>query len=697
MLITAREKAILELLIKKSGKHTALSFADFLHVSVRTIHRDLKNIETILESFELQLEKSNDNGLSIKGSNQNIYRLIQELTKVKPQDLSLEERRLLSFIKIVESNDPVKLAPLAKDLSISITTLGTDLDELAQWLQDFGIELDRKRGVGVELKGAEGKIRKALVNFYLIYFNNELIESLILLANNQIEKERILYYFKTSYLKIIDEVVYERIKNLQTKLADSDYITFLIHICISLQRIEKGFSLSENEIDLEYLRPAEEFQLIKDISLDIYQNFSVRLSDIEIAFLVMVLKGSKVHEADYTNYDSVLIGRSLKKVIQQVSEQMNSDLTSDFSLFQGLMAHMEPSIFRLRKGLSSFNPLTEEIKKNYPLLFLAVSKSVAKEFNNIEFTDDEMAYIVLHFGSALELRKEEIQVRALIVCPTGIGTSKMLASRIKKEVPEITETEIASIKDIKMKNLGQYGVIISTVILPMQENLEYVFVNPLLYERDIEAIYDYFSNHIQKFTKQTSNSHQDTTNKSNKKKEKSLDQFMQEVDEVQSSIRTLLRNLSVYRSNNNHNYKVFIKEMVERCSEQELISNTDGVFEQLMARETKGGLGIPDTNLALFHCRHEGVMETTFHIAHLESPYRLMGMDGHQMDVHNILLLLAPEKLTQIQLEIISMVSSIIVEDKKAILIFSSANETIIRSKLEDTFYNFLQNKFVKE
>ncbi|WP_394235320.1 BglG family transcription antiterminator [Niallia oryzisoli] len=697
MLITAREKAILELLIKKSGKHTALSFADFLHVSVRTVHRDLKNIEKILESFDLQMEKSSDNGLSITGANQNIYRLIQELTKVKPQDLSLEERRLLCFIKMIEANDPVKLALLAKKLGVSVTTLGTDLDELAEWLQDYGIELDRKRGVGVEIKGEEGKIRKALVNFYLIYFNNELIENLILLANDQIEKDRVLFYLNTSYLKVIDEVVYKKIKNLHTKLADSDYITFLINICISLQRIEKGCTLSETRLDLDSIKPTEEFKFVKEISDEFYQQFSISMSDIELAFLVMVLRGSKVHEAVYTNYDSVLIGRSIKKIIHHVSEQMNSDLTSDFSLFQGLLAHMEPSIFRLRKGLSSFNPLTEEIKKKYPLLFLAVSNSVVKEFKDIEFTDDEIAYIVLHFGSALELRKEEVQVRALIVCPTGIGTSKMLASRIKKEVPEITVIDVASIKDLQTKDISQYGIIISTVILPMQEKMNYVFVNPLLYEKDIEAIYDYIGTNIQKITMQTSNDFDVQLTKLNKPIVKSLTEFMQEVDVVQNSIRTILQNLSVYRAKNSRNYSVFIREMVERCSDRGLVSNAAGVYDQLMARETKGGLGIPDTNLALFHCRHEGVSEMLFHIAHLESPYRLLGMDGKRMDVHNILLLLAPEKLNQLQLEIISIVSSIIVEDKKAIMIFSSANETIIRSKLEETFYDYLKNKFVKE
>lgn len=697
MLLTAREKAILELMIKKSGKHTALSIAHVLHVSVRTIHRDLKSIEKIVQTFDLQIDKSSDSGLTIMGANQNIYRLIQELVKVKPLDFSLEERRLVAFIQLLEADGPIKLAPLAKELGVSITTLGTDLDDLAEWLQDYGIHLDRKKGIGVEIDGSEAAKRKAIVNYFLIYFNEELIESLFVLSNDQLDSEKILFYLKKNYLKVIDEVVYEKINAIHIKLADSGYIAFLIQICISLQRIKQGFYLDEKEIDQESLKPTDEFHFIKELSLIFYKQFSISMSDTEIAFLVTVLRGSKVQKAESTYYESILIGRSIKKIIQDVSEQLNSDLTSDFSLYQGLMAHMEPSIFRIRKGLSSFNPLTDEIKKKYPLLFMAVSNSLIKEFKQIPFSEDEIAYIVLHFGSALELKKEEVEIHALIVCPTGIGTSKMLASRIKKEVPEITSTDVASLKDMQIINLNQYQIIISTVLLPLNGEFEYVYVNPLVYEKDIDAIYDYLGKHIQQITKQTSYPSQIKVTKSNVTTERSLDSFMQEIDECQSSIRTILRNLSVYRAKNDQPYQLFIKEMVMKCSGQGLITDVEKVYDQLMSRETKGGLGIPQTNMALFHCRHEGVREMTFHIAHLESPYQLMGMDTHEMEVHNLLLLLAPEKLNQLQLEIISMVSSLIVEDKESIMIFSTANEKIIRAKLEETFLNYLQNKFVKE
>ncbi|WP_229141099.1 BglG family transcription antiterminator [Bacillus sp. REN16] len=695
--MTTREKAIVELMVKSSGKHTISSIADLLHVSTRTIQRDLKSIEKLLYEFDLTIE--NNNGLSIIGSNQNFYRLIQELTKINPIDLSLEERRLLAYIKLVDADGPIKLAPLAKELGISITTLGTDLDDLTEWLKDYEISINRKKGVGVEIIGSEEAKREALVSYLLIYFNDELIESLFLLSNDKLQNNIILFFIKKDYLKMIDKIVYPYINQIQLKLADRDYIAFIIHICISLQRIEKGYSLSEVKLDIGLLKNSEEYSLLIKIRDDLFETFSIRLNDKEITYLVSVLRGSKLIEPEDSYYDQILISRSVKKMIRDVSGQMNVDLSADFSLFQGLMAHMEPTIYRMSKGLSYFNPLTEEIKQMYPLLFLAVHTSINKVFTHLSFSEDEIAYIVLHFGSALELKKEEVQIHALIVCPTGIGTSKMLASRIKNEIPEITSTDIVSLKEIKTIDWRQYQIIISTVLLPIQDDFDYVFVNPLLYEKDIESIQAYLGTHIQQITRDSG--HPPVKNSSDEKKvnknSTNLYTFMEEVDICQNSIRTILRNFSVSHWENEPTCDLLIKKMLGIETQKGSVTNADDVFLQLKQREAKGGLGIPQTDMAFFHCRHDQVEEVTFQIAHVEFPYRLLGMDGKEMDVHTILLLLAPQSLNNLELEIISMVSTIMVENKETMMIFTSANEQMIRTKLEEAFLRFLYEKFEKE
>jgi mannitol operon transcriptional antiterminator len=178
---------------------------------------------------------------------------------------------------------------------------------------------------------------------------------------------------------------------------------------------------------------------------------------------------------------------------------------------------------------------------------------------------------------------------------------------------------------------------------------------------------------------------------------KTLDSLMDDMKEMYSGISVLLRNLKVYTGLTGEDYQDVIRSMVECCFQQGIAKDVDSIYKRLLEREKIAGLGIPGTNMALFHCQDQGVKELAFQLAHLEIPSTLRGMDEKPMDVRNILLLLAPKELTPIQREITSFVSSTIIEDNKSILIFSSANEHLIREKLEKSFYQFIKNKMLEE
>ncbi|ALC83730.1 MULTISPECIES: BglG family transcription antiterminator [Bacillus] len=693
MFITTREKAIIEYMIRTSGLHTAQSISHFLNVSVRTVNRDLKTIEHLLNRFNLKLQRVSGQGLEIVGSNENIFRMMQELAKVKPTDLPAEERKLLILIRLFHEKEAVKVLTLANELNTSITTIGTDLDDLTEWLSGFGIKVLRKRGVGVVFDGREIAKRKALGNYLLMFYNQELFEKLFLLSKRDIasEKSVILHFLKLEYLKAIDDILSSKTKmnNSFMKLADSDYIGLLIAICISIQRNALGFRIEEGVFENGSKQTAES-RLLKEINVDLDE----KLSDEDIDFLTVILKGSKLREAEAFYYDSVIIGRAVRKMIQDVSFQLNIDMTADFSLFQGLLAHMEPAIYRISQNMGLYNPLTADIKKSYPVLFMAVSNSLEKAFEEINFPDDEIAYLVLHFGSSLELRKEEMAIKALIVCPTGIGTSKMLASRVKKEVSEISSVEIASIKELRSFALKNFDVIISTVRLPFDD---YVLVNPLLSDEDSKSIRTYLKKNIKKMIDKKEYSHteeQETFRSSGE--QRPLLSTIEEIESTLLSMKSILSNFELYPVENEGDYQSCIRDMVERCKEKGFVKNVQDVLDQLLEREEQGGLGIPGTSMALYHCRHECVNEIIFHIAHLNSPYLLKGMGGKPVECRNLLLMLAPEHISPQQLEIISIVSTSIVEDQEAILIFSSSNEQMVRKKLEETFYEHLHH-IIKE
>ncbi|WP_066371483.1 BglG family transcription antiterminator [Neobacillus fumarioli] len=691
MYITSREKAIIELIIKTSGKHTAASIAKYLNVSVRTVHRDLNTIEKTLESFGLRLNRNPNQGLMIEGKYEQLFRLMQYLTTTHPIDQTPLEKKLLLLLSLFEE-ESYKIQALANDLGISVSTLTAYLDEITDWLRDYNILITRKRGVGVELFGKESDKRHAMASYFLQNFNEELIERLFLLEKGEYSSRKVLGYFKADYLLAIDRIVHQ----VHPNLADSDYLGFIVHLCITMQRTEEQFLLEErlvypNEISNEY-------HLIIKICQELELMYSVSFTKEDMNYLAVILKGSKLKAVDAVPYDSVVLSRMIKNVIQDVSTQLNVDMTKDFSLYQGLLAHMEPALFRLKQQMGMYNPLTEEIQKKYPVLFMAVRNSLDKEFKEIgHFSDDEIAFVVLHFGSALVMYEEDLSIKALVVCPTGIGTSKMLASRIKQEISEIDSVKISSIKEIQQHgNLINFDIIISTVRLPFI-NIDYVLVSPLLNEENIQTIRSFLRENIENLTKtkQYLKTKQKIASPSTVEK-MSIMEILQELKDIQRSIESVLSHFRVY-STSLKSHDQIIKEMVRISEKEKLLSNSIEVIEALKNRERQGGLGIPNTEMGLFHCRHKKVNELIFKISSVKDPVYIKGMDNKDMPIRHVLLLLAPEELSVRKQEIISLISTSLIESNEAIMIYSSGNEDLIRQKLESIFLDYLHHHVIKE
>jgi mannitol operon transcriptional antiterminator len=697
MYITTREKAIIELLIKTSGKQTAASLANHLNVSGRTVHRDLSGVEKILQTFDLHLVRNLETGLRIEGKNENIFRLVQKVLSMVPIDQTPEEKKLQLLIVLMQE-DAFKIQSLAMELGVSNATITTYIEELTEWLSPFNVAITRKRGVGVDLTGTESAKRKALASYFLLYFYEELIESLFLLENGKYTQELIVNYFLPEYIVVIDRLVNTIFSNTQQRLADNDYIGLIVHIGITMQRTEALFLLEEDAESMNNLQI--EYNLIKEICGQLEKAFSVTFREQDLIYLAVILKGSKLQSVDAVPYDSLVLSKMVKILIQDVSSQLHIDLTNDFSLYQGLLAHMEPSLYRIKQQMGLFNPLKEEIKQKYPFLFIAVKNSVEKLFTDIDsIPDDEIAFIVLHFGSALVMREEKLSINALIVCPTGIGTSKMLASRIKKEIIGIDHIEIKSMKEIQdQTNLKRFDLVISTVKLPFLD-IDYLLVSPLLTEENILSIRNFLRNNLKRVTEKKNYLPFSETNPSSMgvKPSGTIYEVLDLLRTVQKSIEAILTNFRVYKMRHVNDHEKVLAEMIITIQKQKLLTSSIDVLASLRERERKGGLGIPGTGMGLFHCRDKNIHELIFQISHLHEPIVVKGMDGKDMYMKTLLLLLAPEELSVREQEIVSLISTSLIENHEAIMIFSSSNEQVIRAKLEAIFLHYLQTKIIKE
>lgn len=121
----------------------------------------------------------------------------------------------------------------------------------------------------------------------------------------------------------------------------------------------------------------------------------------------------------------------------------------------------------------------------------ARSVGVLEETLGFPVPPDEIGYLAMHFGAALEEQTLSVQriFRVVVVCSTGIGSSKLLEARIRKHYETIRIVESRSVLDLEeyLASRTDVDFVISTVPVKGLER-PVALVSPLLLEEDMERI-----------------------------------------------------------------------------------------------------------------------------------------------------------------------------------------------------------------
>lgn len=194
-----------------------------------------------------------------------------------------------------------------------------------------------------------------------------------------------------------------------------------------------------------------------------------------------------VGRTHYDLHQQVSVFQSLDKIsclIGDVEAKFHFPFRHDKNLTENLLLHISMAMERIQSGINVSNPMLDEIYQSNPKLYEIVKQSFLEIFHSFSIPEDEIGYIVIYFIASMDsLSKRSIQV--LVVCSTGIGSSKMLRSRLEREFSEIDVKKIISLHKLHDENLDNYDFIISTVPLDLDED-KYLCVSPLLNEKEKE-------------------------------------------------------------------------------------------------------------------------------------------------------------------------------------------------------------------
>lgn len=492
MLLSTREKEIIEILIKYQGQYvTIYDIAQQLAVSSRTIHRELKQIESYLSTFSIQLERANKKGIRLSGEANNIRRLKEAVTTQQTLDLSIEEQKVIILYALIQTKHAIKQFSLAHEIGVSIQALAKLLDDLEEELLSYQLSLSRKRGEGVYLNGPESKKREFLsqlmvnnlnsTSVYSVIENHFVYQSLNHSQQSLVDLDRI---FK------IERILMDYLGQLPYTLTESSYLTLTIHIVLSITRMQNGEYVSLNKDIYETVKDTFEHEVATEIAKRLEEIYNVEFNQAEITFITIHLRGAKRKGTKDSNSEEDNSSKKIRQFVNTVTRISGQHFKDKENLIEGLTLHINPAINRLKSNIETYNPLTEMIKFKYPRLFETIHKALHMVWSDLIFPESEIAFIVLHFGGSIKNQGNRF-LNILVVCSSGIGTSRLLANRLEQVFSEIERITQASVSDLNVLDLNNYDGIISTVNLDIEA--PFLIVNPLLPEHEVSYVASFLS------------------------------------------------------------------------------------------------------------------------------------------------------------------------------------------------------------
>jgi mannitol operon transcriptional antiterminator len=437
------------------------------------------------------------------------------------------------------------------------------------------------------------------------------------------------------------------------------------------------------------MEQTKEFAIAKKMIQKLEVKLETSIPEDEIGYITMHLMGAKVRvDQDYLLEESSIdIAFQARSLINYVSAGVHVDMTNNASLLHDLVAHLKPAIYRLQQNMRIVNPLLKNIQNDYPDLFQLIQDGVRETFPDMTVPDDEIGYLVLHFASTL-LNDKKLDLRALVICSTGIGTAKMLSTKLMQKIPEVKHVDNQSFFDLKHLDLDTYDLIVSTIPLNGYEG-RYIHTSPMLTNDEVHRI-------KKKLNQKKLSIHSEKNivafNKNQPNKRDSL-ASLETLTKYSQAIVDLLRSLHVEEIKDNETLESILHEALTRLELENRIKNRNNITKKLLEREKLSGLGIPGTSAALYHTRSKDITLPSFSVYTLNHPLTIQGMDNESMTMNTILLMLAPEEAQQEVLEVFSFLSSLLIQDEDSIRTFSEDNQETVKQYLSEEYRKFLSEK----
>ncbi len=679
---------ILKILLKEHSFLSSIDIAEKLSISSKTVSRQLPKVEEMLNTVGLRLEKKSGAGLLIVGSEVKRYALSKQIASADRKDYSPTERRSIIIGKLLSCREPIKLFALSSAVHVTDSTISNDLDKLEPWFRAQGLKLLRKPGLGVSLLGDERDLRRAIVRY--IYEHVGEAELLNLMQNNLSDDNNAsvaLFFIDTNQWRQLEQLIRATENDLSFKLSDNAFIGLTVHLSLAIRRIKNHEPVAFDSELFTRLKDTREYVAAKNLAQKISAVFKIEVPQSEICYMTSHILGARSRYsslAAISMMDNFHIVRLARRIMKNAAKITGRDIDKNQSLLAGLVNHLAPSISRLKMHMDIRNPLLNEIQTHYPELMSLTKKCVGEFETELGETlpDAEIAYIAMHLGAALSDTENFSHAvhRVVVACPTGMGTSRLLASRLRATFPTLKIVDEVPILDINSEFIAtkDFEFIISTVPIPNAKRPVLVVSAALIDEdkKKIEA-------ELARQNKQFLGSAEELEPRP------AFIEGLAKMNSYGRAIEELMTNYFFVREN--------ITDINAACNLAGTLAGEDSISradisKALLLREDKGSTLIVGRHMILLHCKSAAVKSLAFGILQLGDGF-IYPEEGGEV-VRTAIVLLAPQDADEFTLETIGHIASILLDRWGFIEILHDGDANEIRREMLKIFEEFYKAKY---
>ncbi|XJZ26652.1 BglG family transcription antiterminator [Bacillota bacterium Lsc_1132] len=490
MTLDQRCIAILQKIVHATSYVSSSQLIEELDVSKRTVYYDVEKINDWLKSNDMDpIGYVRSAGFYITDASRvKVKENLKQLNQKRDFVFSAEERAALLVIFILTREKEIYLEDLIDKLNVSRSTLLADIKRQKEQLTKFNVSLQFHRRSGYFILGEEQNKRKVLIHYLAKSLTNKGWNDLLLEVQLTIHNEDkwTSQLFDKTDLKRIYRIIDESEQFVGVRYTDEVIQSLSIQIFLLIKRFNQGKHIFLDPVEKEVIRETREYKSSCFICEKIESVYRIVVPEDEIYYLATHLLGAKVSEYtnDYIeNVELVYLKKIIKNMVDDFQKYACIMFKNRMELERNLVIHLKPAYYRIKYGIELTNPITESLTVKYKDLFI-LTKKIIHHFEYLlgkPISDDEIAYIAMHFGGWIDKEGVEVKSRkkAIVVCASGIGTSRILQKQIEDLIPSIDVVKALTIRDYEKTDALDVDFVISTCPIT-EKNVPLFIVNPIL-------------------------------------------------------------------------------------------------------------------------------------------------------------------------------------------------------------------------